>query len=223
MWRLAGHPSRTLRPAEATVCVVASPMAGDRDHAKAAMRGSGCSHPSRVRARLLALGDDVCPGRPVAVIDGPDADGSKTALCAGLWSPRSCAEGGADRLVRITGHAPGLQSEVATGGTRGLCRRLTVPYLAHARTPHAAVAPGAPLTASAARRPRRIAFAAASWGHVDADAHGFVAWRKALRNACKSARHANGSGACEWAWVSMSGHGAEDRTPTPQHPSTLAP
>ena len=76
--RLAGHPSRTLRPAEATVCVVASPMAGDRDHAKAAMRGSGCSHPSRVRARLLALGEDVCPGRPVAVIDGPDADGSKT-------------------------------------------------------------------------------------------------------------------------------------------------
>ena len=28
-----------------------------------------------------------------------------------------------------------------------------------------------------------IAYAAASWGHVDADAHGFVAWRKALRNA----------------------------------------
>ena len=55
-----------------------------------------------------------------------------------------------------------------------------------------------------------VAFAAASWGHVDADAHGFVAWRKALRNACKSARHANGSDACEWAWVSMSGHGAED-------------
>ena len=150
MWRLAGHPSRTLRPAEATVCVVASPMAGDRDHAKAAMRGSGCSHPSRVRARLLALGDDVCPGRPVAVIDGPDADGSKTALCAGLWSPRSCAEGGADRLVRITGNAPGLQSELATGGTRGLCRRLTVPYLAHARTPHAALLGGP------ARRPRRV-------------------------------------------------------------------
>jgi len=192
-------------------------MAGDRDHAKAAMRGSGCSHQSRVRARLLALGDDVCPGRPVAVIDGPDADGSKTALCAGLWSPRSCAEGGADRLVRITGNAPGLQSEVATGGTRGLCRRLTVPYLAHARTPHAALLGGPAL------RPRRVAFAAASWGHVDADAHGFVAWRKALRNACKSARHANGTGACEWAWVSMSGHGAEDRTPTPQHPSTLAP
>ena len=184
-------------------------MAGDRDHAKAAMRGSGCSHPSRVRARLLALGDDVCPGRPVAVIDGPDADGSKTALCAGLWSPRSCAEGGADRLVRITGNAPGLQSEVGTGGTRGLCRRLTVPYLAHARTPHAALLGGP------ARRPRRVAFAAASWGHVDADAHGFVAWRKALRNACKSARHANGSGACEWAWVSMSGNGAEDLTPTP--------
>jgi len=126
-------------------------MAGDRDHAKAAMRGSGCSHPSRVRARLLALGDAVCPGRPVAVIDGPDADGSKTALCAGLWSPRSCAEGGADRLVRITGNAPGLQSEVATGGTRGLCRRLTVPYLAHARTPHAAVAPVAVLTRTRTR------------------------------------------------------------------------
>ena len=30
-----------------------------------------------------------------------------------------------------------------------------------------------------------------------------------------SARHANGSGACEWAWVSMSGNGAEDLTPTP--------
>ena len=47
------------------------------------------------------------------MIDGPDADGSKTALCAGLWSPRSCAQGGTDRLVRITGNAPGLQSEVA--------------------------------------------------------------------------------------------------------------
>ena len=25
-------------------------------------------------------------------------------------------------------------------------------------------------------------------------------WRQALRNACKSARHDNGSSACEWAW-----------------------
>jgi len=207
--RLAGHPSRTLRPTKATVCVVASPLAGDRDHAKAAMKGSGCSHPSRVRERLLALGEDVCPGRPVAVIDGPDADGSKTALCAGLWSPRSCAQGGTDRLVRITGNAPGLQSEVASGSSRGFCRRLTVPYLAHARAPHAAAAPTTPVSPGT-RRLRRVAFAAASWGHVDADAHGFVAWRKALRNACKAARRDNGSSACEWAWVSMSGNGAEE-------------
>ena len=68
--RLAGHPSRTLRPTKATVCVVASPLAGDRDHAKAAMKGSGCSHPSRVRERLLALGEDVCPGRLVYIGPG---------------------------------------------------------------------------------------------------------------------------------------------------------
>ena len=200
--RLATHPARLANASAASCCVVASPSGSPTE---CAARGS------RVAARLRALGRRICPGRPIVVIDGPDADGTKDAVCTALWSPprtSGCARGLDDPLVRVTGNAPGLQSEVAGPGTRGLCRRLApTPYLAHARSPLAA--------AAGARRPLRVAYAAASWGHIDAEKHGFVAWRKALRNACKSARHANGSGACEWAWVSMSGNGAEDRTPTP--------
>lgn len=86
------------------------------------------------------------------------------------------------------------------GMQRGLCRRLVVPYVAHARSSRAAqVTTG---------RTLRIAYAAASWGHVDAEAHGFVAWRKALRNACKRL-HARNASECQWVWISMSGNGAE--------------
>jgi hypothetical protein len=79
-----------------------------------------------------------------------------------------------------------------------------VPYLSHARTPLLAaqqrhqMGPGR-------KRALRIAYAAASWGHVDSDAHGFVAWRKALRNACRALE----AHQCQWVWISMSGNGAE--------------
>ena len=169
---LARHSARSLDARSATACVVASPAE------RAA--GSDCSgHHDRVASHLIALGASVCPGRPIVVVDGPDADGSKDALCNSLWSPASCAAGSSDVLVRASGNAPGLQSEVATRQSRGNCRRLPpTPYLAHARS--GAAAAHAP---SEGPRPLRIAYAAASWGHVDADAHGFVAWRKALRNA----------------------------------------
>ena len=206
-WRLASHPSRTLDARSATCCVVKSPAAGGYQQTAAAQRKeagqSGCNPRAgdAVARRLEALGARVCPGRPLVVIDGPDADGSGTALCSSLWGKASCARGLNDPIVRVTGNAPGLQSEVATRGSRGLCRRLpAVPYLAHARTALAALPEARP-------RPLRIAYAAASWGHVDAEAHGFVAWRKALRNACKALKNAS---ACEWTWISMSGHGAEE-------------
>ena len=67
----------------------------------------------------------------------------------------------------------------------------------------AAASAGAPSLSSlpssaalSAARPLRIAYAAASWGHVDAERHGFVAWRKALRNACKALHQANASRCC---------------------------
>lgn len=46
-------------------------------------------------------------------------------------------------------------------------------------------------------------------------AHGFVAWRKALRNACGGARGAGPPNhtACEYVWVSMSGRGADKALP----------
>ena len=196
--KLGHHRMRTLSPAEATCCVVASPA----ERAS----GSECSGGgTAVYDRIVALGAAVCPGRPVVVVDGPDADGTKDALCNSLWSPRSCAQGGDDVLVRLSGNAPGLQSEVATRLRRGFCRYLPpTPYLAHARSA-AAAAVGA---RAPSPRPLRIAYAAASWGHVDADKHGFLAWRKALRNACKALGASNGS-ACEWVWISMSGQGAE--------------
>lgn len=85
-------------------------------------------------------------------------------------------------------------------------RRLSpVPYLSHARSAQAA---RDALATSTQRRPLRIAYAAASWGHIDAEAHGFVAWRKALRNACKGEMRVD-TGRCQWVWISMSGQGAE--------------
>lgn len=174
VWRLAHHPARTMDAQRATACVVASPIGKSQSETRASCGGH---HGPTVATSLAALGALHCPGRPLVVIDGADADGANTALCAGLWSPQACSRGVNDPLVRVTGNAPGLQSEVAKSGRRGLCRRMVVPYVAHARSPEAA------RLTDGRRRPLRIAYAAASWGHVDADAHGFVAWRKALRNA----------------------------------------
>ena len=199
LYRLAHHRARTADRESATCCIIASPM--------------GSRHPSAeerrlcragAAARLTEVGSRHCPGKPLVVIGGPDSDGSGTALCAGLWQRGRCAKGLADSIVRVTGNAPGLQSEIAGHGSRGLCRRLVVPYLSHARSA-AATAQRSSQMGSAGRRSLRIAYAAASWGHVDADAHGFVAWRKALRNACKSMP----SSQCTWVWISMSGNGAE--------------
>ena len=157
--RVASHPARTWDSRNASSCVVATPTE------------RGCRATQRVAAQLRSLGAQHCPGRPLIVIDGPDADGSKMAVCESLWSPRACLKGISDSLVRVTGNVPGLQSEVNLKGRRGLCRRLpALPYLAHARTP---------LAAAPHERPRkvRIAYASASWGHLDAEGHGFIAWR----------------------------------------------
>ena len=237
VFRLARHRFRTSNAMAATACVIASPI--ERGNG-----GSQCSSTNLALAsRFTRLGEQLCPGKPIVVIDGPDADGTKDALCSTLWSPGACERGLADRLVRASGNAPGLQSEVATRLKRGLCRRLPpTPYLAHAVRPlemnrshpssslilhfltdrcrhdnvhsllafccqqrsaaaaTAAASAGAPSLSSlpssaalSAARPLRIAYAAASWGHVDAERHGFVAWRKALRNACKALHQANAS------------------------------
>ena len=198
LYRLARHPGRTLEAGRATACVVASPVAKFQEAHRALCIGRAGAV---LADRFRALGQAWCPGKPIVVVDGADGDGANTALCSSMWSPRSCELGGADPLIRVTGNAPGLQSEVASGLRRGLCRRLLVPYLAHARTPYAAEQSSQPRTL-------RIAYAAASWGHVDADAHGFVAWRKSLRNACKKL-HATDAAHCSWVWISMSGNGAE--------------
>lgn len=197
LYRLARHPGRTLEAGRATACVVASPVAKFQEAHRALCVGRAGA---LLADRFRALGQAWCPGKPIVVVDGADADGANTALCSSMWSPRSCELGGADPLVRVTGNAPGLQSEVASGLRRGLCRRLLVPYLAHSRTPFASV--------QSSPRTLRIAYAAASWGHVDADAHGFVAWRKSLRNACKKL-HMTDAAHCSWVWISMSGNGAE--------------
>ena len=83
---LARHGARTRDPSSATCCVIASPAERTL--------GSACSgQGGGVAARLIALGERVCPGKPIVVIDGPDADGTKDALCNSLWSPASCARG----------------------------------------------------------------------------------------------------------------------------------
>ena len=200
--RLSRHAARTKDVERATACVVASPV-GRWQKENRGQCGGGRASGASVAHRLRQLGERHCPGRPLIVIDGADADGANTALCSALWTPSSCVLGVADPLVRVTGNAPGLQSEVATGLRRGLCRRLpAMPYLAHARSPLAA-------RALPSARPLRIAYAAASWGHVDADKHGFVAWRKALRNECRRLQALAGARHCEWVWISMSGNGAE--------------
>ena len=208
VFRLARHRYRTSSAAQASACVVASPI--ERGNG-----GSLCADDAIVR-HLIELGARRCPGKPIVVVDGPDADGTKDALCNALWSPAACARAISDPLVRVSGNAPGLQSEVATRLRRGYCRRSApIPYLAHARS--AAAAASALGTrhgqlsgevSGLPARPLRIAYAAASWGHVDAERHGFVAWRKALRNACK-ALHSTNAYSCSWVWISMSGQGAE--------------
>ena len=152
------------------------------------------------------MGKRICPKRPIIVIDGPDADGSNNAVCSALWSTRTCQLGSKDALIRVSGSAPSILSELAHGLRRSECRRFPpTPYLSHSRSPRAAHFESTDVYAP---RPLRVAYAAASWGHVDADAHGFLAWRKALRNACKEEFRIDPA-RCKWAWVSMSGNGAE--------------
>ena len=86
---LANHVSRTTNPLSATCCVVASPAERTA--------GTPCSgHTLEVYDRLVALGAARCPSLPIVVVDGPDGDGTKDALCNSLWTPRSCARGGSD-------------------------------------------------------------------------------------------------------------------------------
>jgi hypothetical protein len=55
------------------------------------------------------------------VIDGPDADGLNTALCEALWSGEACAAKLADPLVRVTGSAPSITSELMLKLGRSQC------------------------------------------------------------------------------------------------------
>ena len=179
--RLARHSGRARSLTDATCCVAASPPFGSR-----AAR-SDCGRADWERR---------CAGKPIVVIDGPDADGARDSLCGPLW--RNCRRDGArDAIVRVTGSHPGLMSDVGGDGTRSLCRRLDTPYLGHARLPLAAVP-------QPTARPTRIAYAGAVWGHVDSEAMGFNAWRRAIRNECKKLHVADAS-SCRWAWVSMRG------------------
>lgn len=116
--RLASHPARTRDASSASCCVVASPAAG---------RGTGaspleCRRGSAEAQRLRGIGASACPGKPIVVIDGPDADGLNTALCESLWSGDACAAGLADTLVRVTGSAPSITAELMLNLGRSRCR-----------------------------------------------------------------------------------------------------
>ena len=178
--RLARHSGRTWQLSAASCCVVASPPFGS------IAAGRDCNRADWER---------LCPGKPIVAMDGPDADGKRDSLCAPLW--RRCRESGPrDAIVRVSGSPPGL---VDIDGTRSLCRRLDVPYLGHARLPLAA--------ARRAERTTRIAYAGAVWGHLDSEAMGFNAWRRAIRDECRR-QHDKDSNSCKWSWVSMRGSGA---------------
>ena len=191
LWR---HPSRTSSLQSASVCVVASspPHVGRDGRPKDACPG---------RASWTAQ----CPGRPVVVLDCPDADFVRcpavAQCCDPLWG--HCPWDGEDPLVRVTGNVPfSIDLRVKKfKRRRRICRSLQVPYLAHARS--VAVAPRADAASAIHTTPRpvRIAYAAAVWGHNDAELLGFNAWRRALRDACVSL----GAPRCARQWVHMRG------------------
>jgi hypothetical protein len=105
--RMASHPSRTLNPVVASCCVLASPIAG---HGTGPVT-STCRRGLAEAHRLRSLGVSACLGRPIVVVDGPDADGLNTALCEALWSGEAGAAGLADPLVRVRGCAGLLKKQ----------------------------------------------------------------------------------------------------------------
>ena len=184
---LARHPSRTLDVDAAAVCVVAAycPRTA-RDPA------GGASMRQQQRSWRRRCGE----GRAIAVIDGADPDllggtsKREGSQCDALWD--ACPRADRDDVVRVSGNLPRL-ADVANGLRRGTCRALAVPYVSHARWPLPLVeSPPTP-------RPLRVAAAFAVWGHNGAEAHGFNAWRRALRNGCTAAAN------CSRVWVSMGG------------------
>ena len=157
--RLAAHPARTMDASRASCCVVASPTYTTLRRAGEIVQSRECRvNAAHTPGRLAALGAEKCAGKPIVVIDGADGDGANTALCTAVWNRCS---GLSDPLVRVTGNAPGLRSDVAmrganahrcvvtthrshcgiSAGARARCRQLSpLPYLTHARS-HLAAAP----------------------------------------------------------------------------------
>ncbi len=189
LWR---HHARSPSLTGASVCVVASspPRRGRNGRPEDACPGR-------------ASWTQNCPGRPVVVLDCPDADilqcPKEAHCCDPLWG--RCPWSGEDPLVRVTGNRPFSVDlrKPQIKRRRRICRHLTVPYLAHARAIWAAAA------VDEAARPVQIAYAAAVFGHNDAENFGFNAFRRALRNACVRL----GEPRCARQWVHMRGQNVE--------------
>jgi hypothetical protein len=151
---LAMHRARTLNPAAADVCIVASPPDG-----KCEQWASLCSKSSQ----------------PLVVIDATDADfvGQQGLRCETLWRSM-CKRSTTQFVLRVVGSPP-------VHGKRSVllrrCRFVTIPWVSHATSALAAQQPGV-------ERPIRIAFAAGITGHSMARVLGYEAWRRELHAAC---------------------------------------
>ena len=164
---LGRHRQRTHNARLASVCVVAAPP------------GGACE-----------AWEELCPGRPLAVIDHVDLDDKNWKWCPTLWGAQSCRNS-STLLLRVVG-APAVFNRRL--GLRGCQRTISMPWLSHVRSPDPAYVPR--------ERGVRVAFAAGVAGHSDAQRRGYEAWRRELRNACIKLRNAS---KCSRTYQSLQG------------------
>lgn len=218
---LARHEARTLDPAHASVCVVAAPLCARQgpQHRKLTLtwrrscprgvpiavidgadpdldNGEGSRCPALWDACRVAAEDELVrvSGSTARMLDV--AKGLRRGLCRALAVPYVAHYHSTSPAPAVAPweRAPSSSSssfaaaaaappKARTGGEGVVTKR-------RVKAAHRA--------AAASRRPL-IAAAFAVWGHNGAEAHGFNAWRRALRNACTRAAN------CSRVWVSMGG------------------
>jgi len=203
---LARHPMRRASASEANYCIVAAPTqhglypTGHSERVGAGVAAAARGGCGSVGTRWRAW-TELCPGKPLLVVDTVDADYRGFRLCNTLWDRSRCLNEQSTALLRLVGSPPlTTHPGEPSWKQRSLlapCPALSVPWLSHARAPIALPPPHA--------RTVRIAGAYSTFQHGMAIKLGWADWRRDLRNSC----HGLGNTSrCTHLYQSMSGKNA---------------
>lgn len=136
-----------------------------------------------------------CPSRLIVALDVPDIDYRGWRGCDALWEHCSTND---TRVLRVSGGPPftGPRAPWAR------CPHVTVPWLAHVRSPRVAVELAEKSAAGTHERTVVVAGAFSTMGHGFTVLHGWGDWRRRLRNACRPTKLGEGGRhtMCLWSY-----------------------